>query len=402
MSADRETAASLLVLADDWGRHPSSAQHLVRLLLPRWKVTWVNTVGMRRPRFTLADARRGLQRLRKPAEESLPAGLRVISPLMYPGFRRGWQRKLNAVLLTRAIERAQAGLHPSVRRIAVTTLPIAADLVGRVAMDRWVYYCVDDFSVWPGLDSQVMQRMERKLLAKVDTVAVVSEALADRLAATGQAAELLTHGIDVAHWRRAQQKPSEADLPAWWGELKWPIMLFWGLIDQRLDVAWCRALAERCGSLVLVGPQDKPPGELLALPNVRLPGAMPYESLPALAAAADVLVMPYADLPVTRAMQPLKFKEYLATGKPVVARKLPAIVSWHDAADLVESVEAFVQTCLARATEGMPVSQREARQRVAGETWAAKAAAFERLLLGGEARLQQIISPRSEVESKRG
>lgn len=382
MSEDPRPAAALLVLADDWGRHPSSAQHLVRLLLPRWRVTWVNTVGTRRPQLTLADARRGLQRLRQPPQRDLPEGLRVLSPLMYPGFRRPWQRKLNAVLLTRAIERAHADLHPSIRRIAVTTLPIAADLVGHVAMDRWVYYCVDDFSVWPGLDSDVLERMERKLLSQVDAVAAVSEALVERLAQRGCQATLLTHGIDVAHWARAQQKPREADLPSWWADLKWPIMLFWGLIDQRLDVAWCRALAERCGSFVLIGPQDNPPPELASLPNIHLPGALPYESLPGVAAAADVLVMPYADLPVTRAMQPLKFKEYLATGKPVVARKLPALRSWADTADLVDCADAFVQAALTRATDGLPPSQRSARRRVADETWSAKAAAFERLLLG--------------------
>ena len=34
--------------------------------------------------------------------------------------------------------------------------------------------------------------------------------------------------------------------------------------------------------------------------------------------------MPYADLPVTRAMQPLKLKEYLVTDRPVVVADLPA------------------------------------------------------------------------------
>ncbi len=49
---------------------------------------------------------------------------------------------------------------------------------------------------------------------------------------------------------------------------------------------------------------------------------MAMEELPALAQQASVLIMPYADLPVTRVMQPLKLKEYLATGRPVVAAPL--------------------------------------------------------------------------------
>ena len=35
--------------------------------------------------------------------------------------------------------------------------------VGRLPVDRWVYYCVDDFSVWPGLDADVMRTMEQEL-----------------------------------------------------------------------------------------------------------------------------------------------------------------------------------------------------------------------------------------------
>ena len=50
--------APLLVFSDDWGRHPSSCQHLVRHLLPRRRVTWVNTIGMRPPRLDLATAKR--------------------------------------------------------------------------------------------------------------------------------------------------------------------------------------------------------------------------------------------------------------------------------------------------------------------------------------------------------
>ena len=44
---------------------------------------------------------------------------------------------------------------------------------------------------------------------------------------------------------------------------------------------------------------------------------------PALAREAAVLIMPYADLPVTRAMQPLKLKEYLATDRPRRRRRSP-------------------------------------------------------------------------------
>ena len=90
-----------------------------------------------------------------------------------------------------------------------------------------------------------------------------------------------------------------------------------------------------------------------------------------------MLVAPYADLPVTRAMQPLKLKEYLATEKPVVVRKLPATESWADCCDVVETPEAFANAVLERLQTGLPEEQRRARERLKGESWAAKAAQFE-------------------------
>ena len=55
---------TILVFADDWGRHPSSAQHLIRQLLPRRRVVWVNTIGTRKPRFDRATLQRGFEKLR--------------------------------------------------------------------------------------------------------------------------------------------------------------------------------------------------------------------------------------------------------------------------------------------------------------------------------------------------
>jgi hypothetical protein len=87
--------------------------------------------------------------------------------------------------------------------------------------------------------------------------------------------------------------------------------------------------------------------------------------------------MPYADLPATRAMQPLKLKEYLATGRPAVVRSLPATVEWADAADACDTPEAFTAAVRQRCVSGLPAEQGQARERLTAEGWAAKAAAFE-------------------------
>lgn len=370
----------LVVFADDWGRHPSSAQHLVRELLPRWRVDWVNTVGTRRPSLTVADAKKVAAKIaswvrpaEKGAEESvaLPANLTVHSPAHWPGFGAGWERALNARLFDRAlrplIERADA---------VVATAPIVADLAARTPDANWVYYCVDDLAEWPGLDAEALRELERDFVPRAARIVVVSEHLRARMQSMGRESDLLTHGFDPTHWAGVTPRVAH-------DESERPVAVFWGAIDRRLDASIVAKVAELC-DLRLIGPEQDPDPRVTSDARVARPGAVRYSELPRVACEADVLVMPYADLPVTRAMQPLKLKEYLATGLPVVATSLPANREWADALDLVDDPRQFARRVLERAAAALPASQALARERLRDETWTAKAQQFERFVRRSE------------------
>jgi glycosyltransferase involved in cell wall biosynthesis len=367
----------LLVFSDDWGRHPSSCQHLVRHLLDRHPTYWVNTIGTRTPRLDWATLTRGVEKLRHwlrpaPPAQPLPPNLHVVNPTMWPWFGSSFGRRLNRrLLLRRLAPLVQSLAEPPV---VITTIPIVADLVGELPVRRWVYYCVDDFALWPGLDQATLGRMEEKLLAGADVLVAVSESLRDKLARTGKPVHLLTHGVDLDFW------PSGGSPIQGLETLQRPLVVFWGVTDRRMDVAFVRRLAQdlSAGTIVLVGPQADPDPVLLALPRVVHLPPVAYEQLPRLAHEAAVLVMPYADLPVTRAMQPLKLKEYLATGRPVVVRDLPATRPWADCLDLADTPEAFSQATRRRLEGQLPAEQAAARTRLLGESWASKAEIFER------------------------
>jgi hypothetical protein len=385
----------LIVFADDWGRHPSSSQHLVRELLPQYPTLWVNTVGTRRPGLSFADIKKGFGKLNEMFSRSgrndhasWPVGLQVIQPTMYPGFRKPWQRRFNKLRVERAIEGAfKQAIAPTptrgdssdkARRVAITTLPITADLVGMPGIDRWVYYCVDDYAQWPGTDHAVMDAMERELARKAAAAVAVSDALIDRLASFGVAAGRLDHGVDLEAW----STPDVATrLPERWPDERQPIALFWGLLDQRMEHEWVCQLADTgdC-AVVMAGPHtgDCSPS-LWSYANML--GPVEQRDLPAYAAASDVLIMPYIDAPVTRAMQPLKLKEYLATMKPVVVRDLPATRQWADCCDLAISPGGFTDLVRKRAQTGILPEQRAARERrLPAESWSAKAAQLAQVI----------------------
>jgi glycosyltransferase involved in cell wall biosynthesis len=373
--------AGLVVFADDWGRHPSSCQHLVRQLLDGYEVLWVNTIGTRAPKLNLATVRRGVEKLRdwtrleRPGVQ--PRGLNVANPTMWPWCRTVLDRYLNRRLLNRQLASAIRKLPRPV--VAVTTLPIVADLVGVLPVDRWVYYCVDDFSLWPGLDHGALRRSEAKLIALADALIAVSETLRQKLEAAGRASHLLTHGVDLDQWVAHESREPFPELD----RLERPWIVFWGVIDRRLDAAFLNRLSGDLdhGTIVLVGPESDPDPAIASCGRVVRMPPMAYERLPALAQLSDVLIMPYIDAGVTRAMQPLKMKEYIATGRPVVLRDLPATREWGDCVDLADSPESFSRAVRLRLETGMPADQRIARERLADESWAAKARQFEEMAL---------------------
>ncbi len=394
-----ENNGSLLVFSDDWGRHPSSCQHLVRNLLDRYPVLWVNTIGTRAPRLDLQTLRRVTEKVRqwgsaklgqrtsvKANDATTPtaqthANLQVVNPKMWPWFGSQRDRQLNRWLLSKQLNPLIEQLPQPV--VAVTTLPITADLAGVLPVDRWVYYCVDDFSQWPGLDGDTLRRMDRDMIHRADSLVAVSENLQAMISNDGRSSSLLTHGVDVDFWQTSHTGTASGETKL---DFPGPKVVFWGVIDRRMDSPSLRQLSKDLsgGSIVLIGPQQDPDPAVLSLPNVHTLPAQPLTALPSIAEQADVLIMPYADLPVTRAMQPLKLKEYLATGKPVVVNRLPSTDAWNDCLDVASTPEDFSRLVCERLSTGVTPSQTSARLRLQQESWNSKAASFEQVLRNTE------------------
>lgn len=372
----------LLVFADDWGRHPSSCQHLIARLLDHHRVCWVNTIGTRTPRIDLATCRRAFEKLkqwRRSPNTSEPSvdNLAVVSPRMWPWFGSSTSRAINKALLVRQLNPVIARLGEA--PVAVTTIPLVADLIETLPVKRWVYYCVDDFSQWPGLDQKTLEKMERRLLDKVDAIIAVSRELQHRLRRLGHDAHLLTHGVDLDAWKNTGG-PRVVQLEG----LERPLVVFWGVIDARMDIGFVESLAGSLqrGTIILAGPSDGHDPRLDRMPRVRRIGRLDFSQLPTLADESAVLIMPYADLPVTRAIQPLKLKEYLATGKPVVTRDLPATREWSDCLDLATTPGDFAAAVQLRLRSTLPVEQRLAREKLRHEGWNHKARLFRDWVIG--------------------
>lgn len=374
----------LIVFSDDWGRHPSSCQHLVRRLLPDHPVIWVNTIGTRRPKLTFSDLSRGLGKIRQwicPAPPAAERGPLVLNPPMWPHFANPLARRLNTALLNAAVAGA-IKRHLTQDPIVLTTVPLTADLVGKFPARRWVYYCVDDWATWPGLDHRTLDSMERDLLGRIDAAAAVSVPLAEKLALYGSVSTLITHGVDRSAWSPTGEchDPLLAQLAA----LPKPLAICWGLIDGRLDHHALHTLAGQfSGSIALIGPMGVGGQAMLGPANVHHFQPVSQPVLAHASQLADALLMFYRpDHPAMRQAQPLKLMEYLATDRPVISLDMVAARHWADCCDIVWA-DQWAQRVQLRALGGTPESQLASRaRRLDDESWDAKAAQLQTLLIG--------------------
>ncbi|MGQ9768988.1 MAG: hypothetical protein ACUVQG_00410 [Thermogutta sp.] len=376
---------SLIVFSDDWGRHPSSCQHLIRQLLPRFPVLWVNTIGMRQPGLDWVTISRGWEKARQwlrqaprpPSTSSFTSqNPQVVNPIMWPRIRFRWERRLNRFLLARqligSIERLPRP------RVLVTTIPLVADLLGRLPVDRWVYYQVDDFRNWPAMPSKVIAELEAELVRRVDVIISAGQQLAQHISHLGRTPYLLTHGVDLEMWRSPSAASPDPALSEQTKHVEKPWLIFWGSVNWQVDPEFVVALAKQLnrGTLLFLGPVTDCDPILRRVPRVVLFGPVPYHILPWFAQQAAVLVMPYRIGPGLDESEPLKLREYLATDRPIVVRNLPANREWQDALDLVETPEEFAVRVMQRIEKGAPPSQLAARARVQEEGWSVKAQQF--------------------------
>ena len=89
-------------------------------------------------------------------------------------------------------------------------------------------------------------------------------------------------------------------------------------------------------------PTGRRPGRVRTLPNVVFVGPQPYCSLPSWAKAFDVAIIPYRLTRQVVNAAPLKLREYLATGKPIVAVPTPEIERFAGLVRIARGAEQFI------------------------------------------------------------
>ncbi|MGC4113834.1 MAG: glycosyltransferase [Myxococcales bacterium] len=360
----------IVCFSNDWDGDPLSKTHLMRLLARDNRILWVNSLGNRAPGATAHDARRMVRKAWKALSgvREVEPNLFVLSPLAVPVFGSESVAAVNRVALKLQVRRAMRSLrflHP----VVWAFLPAAQWVARSLEPDLLVYHCVDEFSAFSDAPGQAIAQLEAKLAREADLVIVSAQRLYESKRALDERTVLVRHGVDHRHFARALDR--DTPLPEEVAGLPRPVLGFFGLVADWVDVELLEAVAKDhpAGSLVIVGRVRCDVSRLRRLPNVHLLGPKPYATLPGYAKAFDVALLPFRVNELTLNANPLKVREYLAAGLPVVSTAIPEVEQLGQCLVAHDTPEFLAQVRRALRVPG----RRQARSdRIRPESWDAK------------------------------
>jgi glycosyltransferase involved in cell wall biosynthesis len=256
--------------------------------------------------------------------------------------------------------------------------PGYGDSVARIPHSLIVYDCVDEYTAFPEFRRAKawMAERERRLCAVAGVVACTAPSLYESKKELAPGRTHFVHNVgDAAHFEQALDlaTPVPTDVAG----LPHPVIGFIGAVsDYKLNLDWMLHLsaARPDWSIVLIGPTgisdpSTDVGKLRARPNVHLLGHRSYEQLPSYLKGFDVAVIPYRLNDYTNGVFPIKFFEFLASGRPVVISPLPAVREYWGAVRVADTAESFVEACQAALAEEAPEAQRERIELARRNSW---------------------------------
>lgn len=365
---------NIICFAKDFSEDPTSNNHVMRLLARRNKVLWINSIATRTPSLS---RRRDLQKIWRKVRAfahgpiEVEANLWVWTPLVLPFPHSNAAAMINRRLLQAAVGWLRSRLGIDHFQLW-SFLPTAVRHVGLPGERLVVYYCTDEWSRFSFVDGARIADMDRAMCVRADVVFATARSLYERRRALNPETHLALHGVDHDHFARAldESTPVAPEL----AECRGPIIGFIGLVHDWIDQPLLAHVAQRRPgwTIALIGQANIDTSALARLPNVKLLGRRPYAELPPHLKAFSVGTIPFVLNELTESVNPIKLREYLSAGLPVVSTDLPEVRPFADRCLIARSGDGFIAACERAMRDDGPEARRRRSDAMAGETWEAK------------------------------
>ncbi|NLD88161.1 MAG: glycosyltransferase family 1 protein, partial [Clostridiales bacterium] len=247
-------------------------------------------------------------------------------PPVLPFFNRF--RIINRInqLLIASFVKKKAAQHGFDNAVLWTYSPTSCDLVSHMPHSALVYDCVDRHSGYKGqITPEVVDKMEQDLAKACDTVFATASGLYDTLKEYNEKTYLIPNGANYELF--SESRRVDLAVPEDIRDLDGSVIGFIGTLQDCIDYDVIEKVAIERPEYKIVFVGKEPPnvnlGKLRELPNVRFCGLKQPAELPAYLARFNVCINPFRSGRLSKDVSPLKFYEYLATGKPIVSTPQP-------------------------------------------------------------------------------
>ena len=361
----------VVYFGNDWhSENRTSSHHVATRLASAMSVLYVASPGLRAPQASGRDLKRLVRKLFAALKPPTKIGERLwLCTVPQIPFRRlPGVDAINRLFGVWSVRRAlrKAGFH---RHITWFVVPHPGFMAKHLGEELCVYYCIDDYAAHPGVDANLIAARDDELTKTADLVFVAPPALLASKREINPHTVFAPHGVDLELFGKAQDPATE--IPAAARNLPKPVIGYFGSIHEWIDVELIEWLARARPewTFLLIGHAAVDVAALRALSNVHLIGARPYRTLPAWAKAFDVAIIPYRMNRQVENANPLKLREYLACGKPIVSVRNAEIEKFSRWVRIADGREAFldeIEGALRDERAEMPAERRAA---VADQTW---------------------------------
>jgi len=316
----------IIYFGNDWhAENRTSSHHIARCLAERGPMLYIDA-PTRAPRASGRDFRKIGRLLRRmftpPRQISAQMWHATVPQLPFRRWRmvRWLNRRMGIWLVKKALRKLRFH-HPVLWFAAPPLAPVAGHLGERFV----VYYCIDDYAALPHMDHHEVTRLDDELTRAADQVFTSSRPLLEKKKKINPTALYSPHGVDADRFGHALDPDFPVAAPL--AGLRHPVIGFYGSISGWIDIELMTFLAKARPqwTFVMIGLISVDVGELAHLPNLVFIGPQPYDNLPHWVKAFDVGLQPYILNSQTYHSNPLKLREYLAAGKPVVSISIPEV-----------------------------------------------------------------------------
>ena len=335
--------------SEKW-EYPGLQQTIMRLLSNHNRILFVNALGSRRISVKISQFGFYLKRaIRIFQKDTIQGGeglknVSVCNPWIIPLVYNSAVMELNKAIMHVQFSRLLSNLEFSNYILWIGT-PIAAPFLDIFNPSVLIYNPVDRYSAFSFVDSEKIINYERNIASRADAIICTSDAIKKDLEPYNSNCFTVTHGVDVNHFHSAVHNSS---VPEDMKNIPGPIIGYFGGLSERVNWNLLHDVAIRYAdaSLVLIG--KKSPGingmlQLKRQSNVHFLGYKDYKVLPNYLKQFTVCLIPYIINDLLLAVDPVKLREYLAVGKPVVSVDLPEVRKLQDVVYIGKNHKDFVE-----------------------------------------------------------